>query len=111
MQYNDVDGLGDNNEVACSVGKRKRWESSAKKVFASLAISSACFGGAIPAGDWKALAATGSSTALLEEKILQLENAKDRGDIVQGFADLFEAAGSNTLKARTKYKYRLFIGH
>jgi hypothetical protein len=44
-------------------------------------------------------------SAVLEEKVVALENAESRKDTLQGLADVFEAAGSRTLLARTKYKY------
>ena len=52
-------------------------------------------------------ASTSITTQQLVDKIEQLEKATSRQDVVQGMADLFEAAGSKTLLARTKYKYRI----
>jgi hypothetical protein len=41
----------------------------------------------------------------LEASISSLEKSENRGEVVQSMADLFEAAGSKTLLARTRYKY------
>lgn len=46
-----------------------------------------------------------SSVGTLEDTIVRLEAAGTRADTVQGLADVFEAAGSQTLRARTKFKY------
>mmetsp|Transcript_14615 Transcript_14615/g.24197 ORF Transcript_14615/g.24197 Transcript_14615/m.24197 type:complete len:215 (+) Transcript_14615:52-696(+) len=43
----------------------------------------------------------------LESAIVKLEQSEGREATVQSMADLFEAAGSKTLLARTKYKYRI----
>ena len=55
------------------------------------------------------MAAAGGSAGspALEAKIKQLETSNTRGEVVQSLADLFEASGQNTLKARTRYKYRI----
>jgi hypothetical protein len=47
----------------------------------------------------------GAST--LVESINRLEVADNRQDAVQAMADVFEAAGSKTVLARTKFKYRI----
>lgn len=47
----------------------------------------------------------GGTAAALETAITTLESASDRQQTVQALADVFEAAGSKTLLARTKYKY------
>jgi hypothetical protein len=41
----------------------------------------------------------------LEEAIVKLENSEGRSGAVQALADVFEASGSKTLLARSKYKY------
>jgi hypothetical protein len=43
----------------------------------------------------------------LATSIEKLEAATTRADSVQALADVFEAAGTKTLLARTKYKYRI----
>jgi hypothetical protein len=45
------------------------------------------------------------SNARLEETIVALENADNKADVLQGLADLYEAADKKTLLVRTKYKY------
>jgi len=50
-------------------------------------------------------APTVSNVGTLEETISRLEAAETRADTVQGLADVFEAAGAQTLRARTKFKY------
>ena len=50
-------------------------------------------------------AAATSTSAALEQSISKLEASETRADTVQSLADVFEAAGSRTLIARTKYKY------
>ena len=41
----------------------------------------------------------------LESNIVKLEQASNRADAIQSFADLYESAGAKTLLVRTKYKY------
>ena len=48
-----------------------------------------------------------ASSSTLEATIKQLETSNTRGEVVQSLADLFEVSGKNTLKARSKYKYRI----
>ena len=87
------------------------FKSSMKKVIASTIISVSCFGSpSFNEHDQIANAVTpsttsSSSSAALEQSIVKLESAETRADLVQGLADLFEASGSQTLRARTKYKY------
>ena len=77
------------------------------KNIASIAVSSSIFIDT-PISPQPVLAAsTAVTTQQLVDKIEQLEKATTRQDVVQGMADLFEAAGSKTLLTRTKYKYRI----
>ena len=72
-----------------------------KKTAATLMIAASLVSVPPPA------AQAAAPSTVLEEKLLQLEASGDRATAVQSLADLFEAAGSQTLKARTKYKYVL----
>ena len=51
------------------------------------------------------------SNARLEETIISLENAENKADVLQGLADLFEAADKKTLLVRTKYKYVCYASY
>ena len=79
------------------------FKSSAKKIIASIAVAisiSGDFNARVMAVDTSA-----STLTPIEENIVKLEKAENRADVVQSLADLFESAGTQTLKARTKYKY------
>ena len=73
---------------------------ASKKAIVSTLLTFSLFSGP-PAG---AIKSPGTS-AVLEQSIEKLESSETRADVVQSLADLFEAAGTKTLLARTKYKY------
>ncbi len=72
------------------------------KFMASAAVSVSVLIGTMPQHSMAAAGGSAGSPAL-EAKIKQLETS----NTVQSLADLFEASGQNTLKARTRYKYRI----
>jgi hypothetical protein len=72
-------------------------------VFAATCIAASCI--MTPYEPSVAAQPAASSVGTLEETIVRLESAGTRADTVQGLADVFEAAGSQTLRARTKFKY------
>ena len=49
------------------------------------------------------------TTQFLEEKISQLESAETRETVLQGLADVFEAAESKTLLVRHGHQYHLVV--
>ena len=75
------------------------------KLVVSFMVSTSVLTGTMPKHSIAAGGSTGSP--VLEAKIKQLETSSTRGEVVQSLADLFEVSGQNTLKARTKYKYRI----
>ena len=75
------------------------------KLVVSFMVSTSVLTGTMPKHSIAAGGNAGSSA--LEAKIKQLETSSTRGEVVQSLADLFEVSGQNTLKARTKYKYRI----
>lgn len=111
-KYNDFDDLSSWESPSSAPSPPSSSSSSSSnflrdlsKLLASVAISTSI--GTVLAPQ-STLAVGGGSSPVLEEKIKQLETSKTRGEVVQSLADLFEVSGEkNTLKARTKYKYRI----
>jgi hypothetical protein len=81
-------------------------KSSINKLLTTLSIS-ATFFTLIPYSNALPTSTPGS----LEENIVKLESSGNRADLVQNLADLYEISGSETPRARAKYKYVLFFTH
>ena len=77
-----------------------------RRAVGSCLISSSLLLGNGPSGESSTALATGSGAELVDS-VLRLEAASTRGDAIQALADVFEAAGSKTILARTKLKYRI----
>lgn len=81
---------------------------SLKSTIGSLILCATLLDNPRPSLALPTISATTTVTAQdLERKIGTFEQAKDRSETVQAFADLYDAAGAKTLLARTKYKSRV----
>ena len=86
--------------------KSLKMKSSINKLLTTLSISASFFS-QIPYSN----ALSTSTPSSLEENIVKLESSGNRADLVQNLADLYEISGSETPKARAKYKYVLNFSH
>eukprot|EP01041_Mallomonas_annulata_P008013 gene8013-16411_t len=88
----------DNNDFLCSSFSMPTFK-QARIALTSTMVALTCFP---PIGN-----TASSSPSQLEQSMVALENAETKPEVLQGLADVFEAANSKTLLVRTKYKTRI----